>query len=521
MRFLVDSLFLTDKPNGISTHQVDSGKLGWIEYCENQIGHKLWVTHRLDKTTSGCLVFAKSQEAANQMRLLFESHQVKKKYLLITDRIGSSDTFEIKGLIEKRGKAFLFEPTDDTQKVNSLTYFKRVKRSPFFELWEAIPITGKPHQIRIHASHCGIPILGDLEYGGSAFVTLCLHASQIEIEGWLKHTSPAPIYFERLGLLRDPQLIDWLTQLDQRQRIYNFLNKPEIALRGFESKTKAFHYIFDVLGSYGWLHCYPKIPKNSHFKSRVDFISHLIQKPIQVCERHNRGQNSDVGSKHPNPYIPAQWKIQENSYHIELRSQQGAHYGLFLDQRLNRKWVQNNAKNKIVLNLFCYTGGFSVAAAVGQAKHITSVDISKAYIEWSQDNFRLNRLDPKLHQWVCFDATLFLKKIRSKPPSQKPNLPNRFDLIICDPPTFARTQWGVFKLEREYLNIVKMSFDILLPEGTLIFSCNLESFTQDFLLKKVTECLPAQAKIKLLPPDWDYALGSGFGTSKVLKISKP
>lgn len=520
MKYLLDSLLFTDKPNGIATHQVDSGKPGWIEHCENQVGHKLWVIHRLDKTTSGCLIFAKSQEAANKMRILFESHHVKKKYLFVTDRVGSADTFEVRGLIEKKGKSFVFKATHHTQKMNSHTQFRRVKRSPYFELWEAIPISGKPHQIRIHANYCGLPILGDPQYGGSEFPTLCLHALQIEVEDWLKHTSPPPIYFERLGLLCDPELIEWIAQLDQRQRIYNFLNKKQLALRGFESQKKEFHYIFDILGSYGWLYCYLKIPNAPQFHMKVAFISHLIQRPIQIYERHNRGQNANVGHKYPNPNIPTQWEIHENSYHMELRSQQGAHYGLFLDQRMNRKWVQDHAKDKIVLNLFCYTGGFSVAAAMGHARHITSVDLSKTYIEWSQDNFRLNQIDPKLHQWICFDAITFLKKLRSKPPSCDPNLPNRFDLIICDPPTFARTQSGVFRLENEYLNLIKMSYDILLPQGILIFSCNLESLTSNLLMKKVTELLPDKTQIEFLQSDWDYALSSGFGESKVLKISK-
>lgn len=515
-----DSFYLTDKPSGISTHRVDADSLGWVEYCQSKLEpERLWVIHRLDKTTSGCVVFAKSSEAANKARLLFEQHQVQKKYLFITDRSSLNDCYQVQGNIIKQGKTFTFEPSNSIEVANSQTHFQRLKRSPYFELWEATPISGKPHQIRLHASFINLPILGDTLYQGSPFPTLCLHAQSIEIAGAIQHQSPPPIYFERLGLLKDPVLIDWLSQLDQRQRVFNFLSSSNMAIRGFEFYHKDSQLILDILGSVAWLHCYPDIPKDPQFQNRIEFLSHIIQRPIKLYQRTNRGASPKAGLKVSDSILPEQWQVNENSYQIELRSNQGAHYGLFLDQRLNRNWVLKNTLNKDVLNLFCYTGGFSVAAAKGGARHITSVDISKTYLDWSKQNFIINQLDHKKHQWIKFDATLFLKKLVTKRINSPGAPPNRFDLIICDPPTFARTTSGVFRLEKEYLNLISQCFEILNPSGQLIFSCNLETLSHDSLLYEVKKTLPPQAKIQFFKEDLDYALGVGFGTSKVLLIS--
>jgi len=521
MSEISDSFFVTDKPNGIPTHQVDSGKPGWLEHCESLTEQKLWVIHRLDKTTSGCLVFAKSTEAAELARRLFEGQSVKKRYLFITDRLSQEDSYRVSGKIIKARRKFQFFASADDLATNSSTSFKRLKRSPFFELWEALPSTGKPHQIRLHAAHLNLPVLGDTEYGGSQFPTLCLHSASIEFPDQFEASSFPPLYFERLGLLRDVTLISWLFQLDQRERLYQFLKKRNIGIRGFSIKTEQSHLILDILGPVAWLHCYPDIPSDKLFDQRVDLLTQILNRPIQIYGRQNRGKLPLPREKSHNPNIPSKWEIQENNYHLELRSNQGSHYGIFLDQRLNRKWISGLSQNKKVLNLFCYTGGFSTAAAVGGAQHVTSVDISKTYLEWGKRNFLLNRLNPEKHQWINFDATQFLKKLVAKSVTNQLNQLSRFDLIICDPPTFARTDKGVFRLEKEYLNLIKMGFEILFPGGTLLFSCNLESLSPEFILKEVTKALPNRVKIELAFADWDYALGADFGASKVLIISKP
>src|SRR4029079_17935674 len=105
--------------------------------------------------------------------------------------------------------------------------------------------------------------------------------------------------------------------------------------------------------------------------------------------------------------------------------------GLFLDHRITRALVQAESNNKRVLNLFCYTGSFSVYAASGNAASVTSVDLSKTYLEWAKDNFIINRLkDEKKFHFVHADVTQYLKTPQ----------PNSFDLIVIDPPTFSNSK---------------------------------------------------------------------------------
>lgn len=113
--------------------------------------------------------------------------------------------------------------------------------------------------------------------------------------------------------------------------------------------------------------------------------------------------------------------------------------GLFLDHRITRAMVRDQAKEKKVLNLFCYTGSFSVYAAAGGAAEVVSVDLSNTYLQWAGENFRLNKFsDPHKFKFVKADVLQYLDTL---PPSY-------FDLVIVDPPTFSNS-----KMMRDFLDI--------------------------------------------------------------------
>ena len=88
-------------------------------------------------------------------------------------------------------------------------------------------------------------------------------------------------------------------------------------------------------------------------------------------------------------------------YHVDLGSYLDT--GLFMDHRQTRDWVQAHANNKSVLNIFCYTGAFSVASLLGGAKEVTSVDLSATYLDWLDKNLALNQCDTSKHQRVKAD----------------------------------------------------------------------------------------------------------------------
>jgi len=149
--------------------------------------------------------------------------------------------------------------------------------------------------------------------------------------------------------------------------------------------------------------------------------------------------------------------------------------GLFLDHRTTRALVREEAAGRRMLNLFCYTGSFSVHAAAGGAATTTSVDLSNTYLEWTRTNLSLNGFkDAGRHRLVRDDARAFLeyRARRGEPP---------FDLVVADPPTFSRsaksaTPWDVQRDHAELLDLVARN---LAPGGVVYFSTNVRRFHPD------------------------------------------
>ena len=143
--------------------------------------------------------------------------------------------------------------------------------------------------------------------------------------------------------------------------------------------------------------------------------------------------------------------------------------GLFLDHRLTRQKVKENASGKRVLNLFSYTGSFSVYAASGNASKITTVDLSKTYINWAKRNLTYNKLyNDEKHEFIQADVLQYLKTVE----------PNSYDLVILDPPTFSNSKRmeDIFDIQRDHVTIINQCLNILAENGILIFSTNYRNF---------------------------------------------
>lgn len=167
--------------------------------------------------------------------------------------------------------------------------------------------------------------------------------------------------------------------------------------------------------------------------------------------------------------------------------------GLFFDHRPLREVVRDTCSNKDVLNLFCYTGSFSVYAAGGNAKSVESVDLSNTYLDWAKDNMKLNGFDDKKrYTFTREDCVKFLKEKalaqKSLCGTEKDNnkntgevKPKTYDLIILDPPTFSNSKktFDVFDVNRDWSQLVKDCLNILNPGGVLYFSTNSEKLKFD------------------------------------------
>jgi 23S rRNA (cytosine1962-C5)-methyltransferase len=157
--------------------------------------------------------------------------------------------------------------------------------------------------------------------------------------------------------------------------------------------------------------------------------------------------------------------ITENNLQFKVDFERGHKTGYYLDQRKNRLRVRELAKDKDVLDCFCYTGGFTVNALAGGAKSVLSVDSSTDALELCKENIALNNLPADNHTTLEGDVFQLLRKFRDEARS--------FDMIILDPPKFAPTAAHAEKATRAYKDINLLAFKLLRPGGILVtFSCS-------------------------------------------------
>ncbi|NTS77357.1 bifunctional 23S rRNA (guanine(2069)-N(7))-methyltransferase RlmK/23S rRNA (guanine(2445)-N(2))-methyltransferase RlmL [Catenovulum sp. SM1970] len=144
--------------------------------------------------------------------------------------------------------------------------------------------------------------------------------------------------------------------------------------------------------------------------------------------------------------------------------------GLFLDHRDIRQLVREKAKDLSVLNLFSYTCAVSVHAAIGGAKQVCSVDLSKTYLNWGEQNFEANGIKNRNHKFERGDCVNWMKMQR-----------RQFDLIFIDPPSFSNSKKmsDVFDVQRDHIELLTDAKQRLNDGGTIIFSNNLRSFKLD------------------------------------------
>jgi 23S rRNA (cytosine1962-C5)-methyltransferase len=145
--------------------------------------------------------------------------------------------------------------------------------------------------------------------------------------------------------------------------------------------------------------------------------------------------------------------------------------GLFLDHRLTRQMVKEQSKEKRVLNLFCYTGSFSIYAIAGGASEVVSVDLSKTYLTWAERNRQINFPDYVAHQIIHADVLRYLKSLPAE----------SFDLIVMDPPTFSNSKRmeDILDIQRDHVSLINDCLNVLTKDGKLYFSTNYTKFKID------------------------------------------
>ncbi len=210
---------------------------------------------------------------------------------------------------------------------------------------------------------------------------------------------------------------------------------------------------------------------------------------------------------------PATLIASENGvrYHVDVRN--GHKTGFYIDQRDNRALVQQYASGRDVLNCFCYTGGFSLAAMKGGAGRVVSIDSSGEALALAQQNVAANGFDAARATWLDADAFKTLRRLYDEG--------ERFDLIVLDPPKFAPSREHVDRAARAYKDINLTGFRLLRPGG-LLFTYSCSGAIDAELFQKIVAGAAADARVdarilKRLGAGVDHPLLTAFPEGEYLK----
>ncbi|MFC4230791.1 class I SAM-dependent methyltransferase [Parasediminibacterium paludis] len=213
----------------------------------------------------------------------------------------------------------------------------------------------------------------------------------------------------------------------------------------------------------------------------VAVIANLLQvkdENIYIKERRRKANRQEQYEKVDDK--KEFFTVLENGHKFLINLTDYLDTGLFLDHRITRQMVENECAGKRVLNLFAYTGSFSVYAAAGKAKSVTTVDLSKTYLTWAEDNFTINLLkDAERFQFIHADVKQYLKTLA----------PNSFDLVVMDPPTFSNSKRmkDILDIQRDHVALLNDVLAATVTGGTVYFSTNYTKFIIDTAAINATE----------------------------------
>ena len=215
------------------------------------------------------------------------------------------------------------------------------------------------------------------------------------------------------------------------------------------------------------------LPADDLENIRSELAARLEIPLLQVVIKHRRRQRGLTQYERLGATAPS-FSVAERDLRFEVNLSAYLDTGLFLDHRNTRQLVREHAAQKRFLNLFAYTGSFTVYAAAGGAKHSVTVDMSKTYQAWSRRNLVRNRLDdPQRHSFVQSDVLAFLARMREARAS--------FDLIVLDPPSFSNSKrmQDSFDVQRDQFELLRQTSGLLARGGELLFSTNRQGFRLD------------------------------------------
>jgi 23S rRNA (cytosine1962-C5)-methyltransferase len=501
-------LVVVDKPAGVSTQAADPERPD--DLVTRVRAHLdldyLGVHQRLDRDTSGVLVFARRKEANRALAAQFEGRTVEKRYLacvtgwpksraeaVLRDRLGEGDRGAMR-VVAGGGKGKL-----------AVTRVKVLERRGDRAMLELFLETGRTHQARAQLAHAGAPIAGDALYGGATAPRLLLHASAIALE------HPAGRRRVRFEAPVPPEMRAWLERADPGRAVFDDARSLGAALdRAIERRwglgradagpraTTAFRLIneegdglpglaVDLYGGHLVVQLYDDMPEPTLARVLDALMAkgfdgaYLKRRPKQANVLVDT-RREDLAPRAPVRGVPAPdpLPILEEGVPLLVRLGDGLSTGLFLDQRENRRRVRALARDAAVVNLFSYTCAFTVAAALGGARRTVSVDAAAVAIERGMENLAHAGVDGAgMHAFVVDDAASWLRREAKKP--------DKYDLAILDPPSYSTTKKSRFSAAADYAELAAATLAILARGGRLLACTNHRGVTRAKFRKMLHE----------------------------------
>ena len=248
------------------------------------------------------------------------------------------------------------------------------------------------------------------------------------------------------------------------------------AWRIYDKDIPQYPFAIDVYGEHihlqeydtGWL-MHP-----DDYQKWLDDVREAVQF-VTGFERHNihlkqRSRQKGTAQYEKTGALGEDFIVYEHGRQFWVNLDKYLDTGLFLDHRNTRYKVGNMAAGKRFLNLFSYTGSFTVYAATGGAIYSETVDLSNTYLDWAKRNFQLNNMDLNQHQIVRADVFQYLQD------AAKQN--KQFDLIVLDPPSFSNSKkmLDILDIQRDQAKLIDGAMNVLASDGLLYFSNNLRTF---------------------------------------------
>ncbi|MEQ1785824.1 MAG: pseudouridine synthase [Acidimicrobiales bacterium] len=478
VRFEDEHLLAVTKPAGVNTHRPDThAQDGMHEWVQRQRpDQSLSILHRLDKGTSGLLLFGKTSDANRALTAQFEARTVAKRYELVVAR----DDRRPPSIRAQR-------PIDGAA---AETDFERAATGGSVERWSARPHTGRTHQVRIHATEAGLPILGDSDHHGAPAARLFLHAAQLDVQhpvtGALELAVPRPDSFDRVldgtvdghavaalvahearALLFDPDDTNAYLWIDRYHDAF-----PTTRVERLGDVALVLSYGDEEPLPSAWLDAWMQVlDLRAIYQQRRPRGGGGGPARLVAGTAHDRFEVLELGAR----------------YVIDLQAS-ATSSGLFLDQRETRRHLRSaDLRGKTVLNAFAHTGSLSVAAALAGAEVLT-LDLSPRYLEWAAENLRANGLDPADHDAVYGDASDWLDRFAKKG--------RTFDVVLADPPSSstARRGGGRWVVDKDLHTLVAQAARVAAPGGSVYVSTNLHRMTWPTFLDHVDRGLAAAGR---------------------------